>query len=296
MLSADQVVALARAEGLGHVADDLVQSVRPGWRLVPSGDAARIGTSKVGGSPDLAEGEPWPSSPRGIPMGFVAQIDCSAIPPLAPEWRDRVRPWEHGDGLIRLFANVLEDYEVGAARALVCDPRAPLTRQPAPPAEPGDGEQLYGLPETAVRLEPFLTAPEMHPVLRPDLDRFDKLAEGYLQWAYRLRIDGAANDDSTAVDPWEVHHLLGEGTSVQDDVRHVGSMLHEDAGAWEYERHGPADPALAHADAWQILLGLHMDDRLRLEIFDGGALHILAPVTDLAAGRLDRLVFATSSG
>jgi hypothetical protein len=39
-----------------------------------------------------------------------------------------------------------------------------------------------------------------------------------------------------------------------------------------------------------------MDDRLSLEIHDGGAIQVLAPVADLAEGRLERLVYGVSSG
>ncbi|MFL5893488.1 MAG: DUF1963 domain-containing protein [Thermoleophilaceae bacterium] len=308
-MSAADVVGLARAEGLADVAEDLAGCVRPGWRIVPSGERAPSGVSKVGGSPDLADGESWPLSARGIPMGFVAQIDCRAIPPLPVEWEEQVRAWRHGSQLVRLFINVLDNWELGPACALACDPRLPLTRTTAPPIPdpwPAGGSwdslhrqdrsRLYVLPETAVGFEPFLTAPETHPVLRRDLQQFDEGAERYLQWLYRLRIDGAPNDAKSFIKPWEVHHLLGEPISVQDDIRSLGAMLHQRADEWAAERAVPADPALGDEAAWQVLLGLHMDDRLRLEIFDGGAIQILAPVADLADGRLDRLVYGISSG
>jgi uncharacterized protein DUF1963 len=267
VLSAAQVIALAREEGLGEADEDLLALVRPGWRIVSGGD----GRSRVGGSPDLAAGESWPVTDEGVPFGFVAQIDCSALPPIAPEWRDRLRPWKHDGRLLRLFANTLDDYELGAACALACDPAAELTRARAPRVPDDfdeDDAQLYRFPETAVRFEPFLTAPE---------------TEAHLDWSYRLRIDGAPNDETVEIIPWEVHHVLGEGMSVQDDIRWAGSMMY------------PDDPVLADEDAWQILLGLHTDHLLRLEIFDGGSLQILAPIADLAEGRLDRLVFGADS-
>jgi hypothetical protein len=309
MMSADDVADVARQEGLADVAEDLVGWVRPGWRVVPSGEPPLSGVSKVGGSPDLAEGERWPVSARGIPMGFVAQIDCRAIAPLTVEWQEKVRSWRHNGQLVRLFIDVLDDWELGAACALACDPRSPLTRTAAPPVpdpwppggrwddlELAERSRLYVLPETAVRFEPFLTAPETHPVLRPELHQFDERAERYGQWIYRLRIDGAPNDGSSLIKPWEVHHLLGEAMSIQDDIRSLGAMLHQRADEWVAERAVPADPALADEAAWQVLLGLHMDDRLCLEIHDGGAIQVLAPVADLAEGRLERLVYGVSSG
>jgi Domain of unknown function (DUF1963) len=310
MLSADQVLALAHEEGLDEWADDLLDRVRVGWRIVPSGEPPSPGASKVGGSPDLAEDESWPMARRGIPMAFVAQINCRALLAPPPEWQARAHPWRHRDQFVRVFTNVLDDPEIGRARALACDPGSALRQAIAPtvpdpwPAggswdnlSPLDRVALYVLPETAVRFEPFLTAPELHPVLRQEIHQFDELAERYAQWAYRLRIDGAPNDGEGPVQPWEVNHVLGEATSIQDDVRSSGAMLHQDGGQdWSVARDVPADAALADEDAWQVLLALHTGDLLRLEIFDGGAIHILAPAADLADGNLERLVYATSSG
>ena len=47
---------------------------------------------------------------------------------------------------------------------------------------------------------------------------------------------------------------------------------------------------------WRALLALHFDERIELYLGDGGALQIMAPIADLVAGRVDRLVCDFSSG
>jgi len=306
MLTAADVARVAEEEGLGAHAEELLGCVRAGWRIVPAGDGPASGRSRVGGSPDLTADEQWPRNGRGIPLAFVAQIDCGALPPIDPRWAGTVASWRHEGQLVRLFTDAADNWEFGAARALTCASSAELTRtsapalpEPFPPGGPNEGledqerARYYVLPETAIRLEPFLTAPETHPRLAPEQFMQDETADRYLQWTYRLRVDGRRNDGSQLLDPWAVSHLLGEATSVQEDVRGIGCMVNREEG-WGSELPGP-DPALVDEDAWQVMLGLHTGLALGLEIHDGGSIHLLAPVADLAVGRLDRLLYVFDS-
>jgi Domain of unknown function (DUF1963) len=305
VLSPTEVAELAREEGLEAFADELAGYARPGWRLLPGGED-RPGASKVGGDPDLAEDESWPLNRRGVPMAFVAQIDASRLPAFDSPW-ELATPWRHDGQLIRLFADLLDSpAEPGLAVALMTDPAGPLTRTPAPPLpdpyprggrwddyEPRD--YLYRLPETIVRVRPFLTAPEMHPGLHPEMHVYgdNPDADRYCEWAGRLRVDGKTDWPPF---PYEVQHVLGEPSSIQDDVRLTGVMFNDPDGYWTAVACRPPDPALTSEDAWAVLLGLHMDEAFGLDIHDGGAIQILAPVNDLAEGRLDRLLYSIDSG
>lgn len=303
MLSDHDVARLARDEGLGDYAEDLVSRLRAGWRL----DAAGVGPARVGGEPDLAPDEVWPLNERGVPMVFLAQVDCSSLPPIEPPWDRASADWAHGGGLLRLFADFMDNpFEGEAAIAVSCDPAGPLARRPAPgvpdpwpPGGPEDdleaGERFHVLPETTVACVPFLTVPETHPSLHAEFDQFDEQADRYEQFRYRLRVDGARIDESSELEPWSVSHLLGEAQSIQHDVRLAGAGTY---GYEEFARHSGVayDETLADTGAWQVLLALHMDETLRLEILDGGAMHVLAPSVDLAEGRFDRLVADIDSG
>lgn len=85
-----------------------------------------------------------------------------------------------------------------------------------------------------MRFEPFLTAPEWHPVVRP-----------------------LTSDTNVA----------GETPTPSSQTRMRGRSS----------------------------LACTQSDALSLSIHDGGALHILAPAADLAAGRLDRLAYGVES-
>jgi hypothetical protein len=94
--------------------------------------------------------------------------------------------------------------------------------------------------------------------------------------------------------PWEVHHFLGEASSVQGDVRFSGAWLFENAEIAAFLGYRP-DAQLAHAEAWRTLLSLHNDDSFGLDILDGGAYTVLVPTVDLSAGTFDRTVCSIDS-
>jgi hypothetical protein len=305
MVSRARVIELAEAAGLADHAGDLLPSVRPGWRLDLELDASpdRPAASKIGGDPDLTPGEGWPLNRRGIPMTFVAQIDASRLPPLDGQWPVPA-PWRHGGQLVRMFADLLDNpIEPGPCVVLQCAPDAPLTRtrppappNPLPPGGAWDGaplsDRFQRLPEAAVRPTPFLSAPELHPVLKPEMWDFSEPADRSERWATSLR---TADEGAPPRDPYEVHHLLGEACSIQDDVREAGAMVAADP-SWGALPPEAGDPTLTTEDAWRVLLAIHFDERIRLNIHDGGAFHLIAPIADLAQGRYDRVVCDPSSG
>jgi hypothetical protein len=139
-----------------------------------------------------------------------------------------------------------------------------------------------------------IPAPELRPARPEDPDyrapRWKQL-ETYSRWADRLRLGG--HDSSDGRD-YDLHALNSEPISIQDDVRGLGELLH--SNPHYTQRLGvPADPELADADAWTVLLELHDDPSIDLHILDGGAFYVLAPVADLATGRMDRLVSVVES-
>lgn len=78
LLSRAAVLRLIARHDLQPHRDAVLAAIRPGYWLLP-GDAAR---TRIGGLPDLAPGERWPQTGAGFPYTFVAQIDCSALPPM----------------------------------------------------------------------------------------------------------------------------------------------------------------------------------------------------------------------
>jgi hypothetical protein len=304
------VRSIACEEGLAEFADRLVDSVVPGWRLDDREDAvlAASGASKIGGDPDLAVGESWPINHRGIPMTFLAQINTDELPELAEEWA-AVTPRPAAGVLLRVFANLVDDpVEPGPARVLATALADELMRTAAPgipsPWPTGGqwdnvdlSERVSELPEASVKLTGFLTAPETHPILSPD-GGFSSgpMGDRYYAWANRLRLDGRDYNAGSSEGrmPWEVHHFLGEASSVQADVRGYAAAMFATASVAAFLGYEP-DARLAHDDAWQTLLSLHNDDNLGLDILDGGVYTVLVPTVDLREGTFHRTVCAIDS-
>lgn len=268
LLSRVEVAKLIDACGLSEHRDAVLDGVLAGYRLEPGGE----GRTRVGGLPDLAEGEAWPHSADGIPYTFVAQIDCATLPPLPEDFAGP--PWEHDGALVRIFAALVPD-PAGPALALACPPGTPVRRAALPPG-PDPGDELRELHETPVRAVPCLTSKLAWYVFG---DRSRREMEAHAEFARRLAAGGAEPTRRT----WGNGdlQLLGHVETMQGaDPRHAGSPRHRDVG---------------DLDAWRILINID-DGYPDLSFGDGGALAIVAPVADLAAGRYDRLVTEATMG
>ena len=281
LLGREQVTELIDSCGLGRHRDAILGAVLAGYRLEPGGE----GQTRIGGLPDMAEGEAWPHGPDGIPYTFVAQIDCSALRPLTGEFAGP--EWRHDGALLRIFAALdARIPEPGPAIALACPPDAALTRAPLPPRpdpmpegawEPDD-DSLRLLHETPMNAVPFLTAAVGWYVL-PESAR-ESAAEAYRELSARLAAGGAAPLDRS----WGVPQLLGHAESVQgEDPRYAGPWLYED------------EPDLEGRENWRVLLNI-ADGYRGMSFGDGGALAVVVPAADLAEGRYDRLVTEPSMG
>jgi hypothetical protein len=262
LLTRVEVARLIDEHGLGEHRETILATIRPGYRLDPT----RRSPHRIGGLPDLAPGEQWPHDEDGITYTFVAQIDCSQLPPVVSDFT--ALAWNHGRQLLRIFAAL--DARVpngGPAVAFACAPDAPLTRTAVPPRpdpmpehafEPDD-DSLRELVEQPVRLTPLLTAPH-------------SWDEGRYAFALCLAAGGAAPQHRAS-------QLLGHAINEQgeDPVQ---------AGPWLY-----ADTT---EDDWCVLLNL--TEHPEMDFGDGGSLAVVIRRDDLAAGRYDRLATDQSMG
>ncbi|WP_320671213.1 DUF1963 domain-containing protein [Patulibacter defluvii] len=292
MLSPAEVHEIALRHLPEERVDEALAAVRPGWR-------ARLqdgGPLRIGGPAPLAEDEPWPRNPRGIPLTFLAAIDCAALPALDDAWPDPTG-WRHDGALLRIFADLVDQpREPGPATILVA-PEGTPTREVDPPPLPdpwpaaGDErddlaphERVRALPAHQAGLRPFLTADEdaFGPldVLDPDPD-----VDGYRHFRFDLRLDGEELDwDDPRIRPFTVSHVSGAPCSVDEDVRLRACEVREDQDGPHQEQD------------WRVLLALHDGFGGDVEILDGGAYHVLVPVDDLAEGRYERAVCDVTAG
>jgi hypothetical protein len=291
MWTPDEVAAeISEYLSSGYVADVLA-AVTPGWALVPVSDGAHV---RLGGDPDLAPDEHWPTNGLGTRLTFVAQVDLGALPAIPAPWRDP-RPPNARSGMLRLFADIASNpYEPGPAAALLVADAIALqpVAPPAPPivwpaledADPiriDDDDRVLALSAQHLQAVPFLTLPEhlgSLTVFRPG----DAVGLAYAALAEHLRQAtanaGVAPRAAEIVDASS--HLFGHPISVQADTRDGGPWVVADA---------------PEPEAWTVVLGLH-DGLGSLEILDAGAYHLLIPTADLNAGRWARLVCDIASG
>ncbi|HYJ54269.1 MAG TPA: DUF1963 domain-containing protein, partial [Mycobacterium sp.] len=78
MLTHSEIRALTDDLGLGHLAEGLIEALRPVYRLEL---ASNGGAVRIGGAPELIEGEQWPRNARGVALTFIGQLDTSRVPP-----------------------------------------------------------------------------------------------------------------------------------------------------------------------------------------------------------------------
>ena len=154
-----------------------------------------VGTSKLGGSPDLPAKTPWPDR-DGRPMAFVAQLDLAAVAPLAP---DGQLPQA---GLLSFFCSTIDFGDDHAGLVIHTPADQPLQPRDPPPELPS--QERFA----AARLEP---QPELTgiPYQSQTLERLG------LSWEQRLAYcELLGQEDETPV-----HRLLGHPELVQSDPR-----------------------------------------------------------------------------
>lgn len=95
--------ARLEAEGLSSYVDALLPQVRTGARLVPApdGDGTAVGTTRLGGRPDLPTATAWPDG-YDAPLSFVLQVDLAGLP---AELADSGLPTS---GLLSFFYDAVE--------------------------------------------------------------------------------------------------------------------------------------------------------------------------------------------
>lgn len=290
----EEWAAEARAElrqrlqqnSLGRVEDVLMDKARYSIRLkLTSADegSMRIGSSKMGGCPDLPPHVPWPDV-SGRPMAFIAQINLQEAAAYDVE---SVLP---SSGLLLFFVDDPDD--VYDDEAFEDDPPdAPsshvlyltqaecmtLTRQPWPTMMLED----YRYTSAAIEMHVMGTLPD------PGLQSIRTLLTEQ-EWQAYMRIQvGPVRDE-----PRYWHWLLGYAFSLTTIVHldHFASTQRWDVDGHTFTQalQGKGDPVLVErmeregAD-WRLLLQVSTNSVTRMDWYGGGVLHFVMPGQALAA-------------
>jgi hypothetical protein len=253
-----EVRAALEANGFAALADTIAPASRPALlldRTLLNAEPAELGTTRLGGRPDLPAGVKWPRC-RGYAQTFLAQLRLRDLPPEAAELTGH-------DGTLLFFAHIdrldgswNQPFSGECMTVLHARAGAPLRRA--------------RIPRHALRLRPALVRFDVTPDL-PEVSfgAADRLMpplqavkiENWFHWdGVRQRLEGERSRS---------HRVLGYGRSSSG-----GSPC--SVGA---ER--PSDP-LRH------LFSIGYDKPLGFAIKTAGRMQFLISSADLQAGRFQR--------
>ncbi|MBX3727794.1 MAG: DUF1963 domain-containing protein [Candidatus Sumerlaeia bacterium] len=258
------------AAGLERFADAIASLARPGALLVPHpqyDEPLPIGSSRLGGVPDVPRGFDWPRS-DGRPMSLVAQIALHELPGDAVAREIGLSGWllffiEFGDE--PPFPSVERK-----GSALVHIPAgAELVRGALP--QDADPEALYWPCRLEFVERWFLPSEWSLPVQALGLDPEE--CERYGEARMNLEADGFMKSV-----------LGGWCDEMQND-------LHAQAADWHRCRRSNAEGVPVEAtdpSEWRLLLQVAGEEVAGMDWgCDGGVLYVMVRDGDLRAGRLD---------
>ena len=269
-------VALVAKHKLAKPLDAIRAARRPAIRMVRQAVATGeppLGTSRLGGLPDLPAGEPWPTR-RGRPLALLAQLDLADV--ARPDWRKELPPqgrlafFYDADSQPGICSSVDDPADAGA---VLFDPGdRPLVRLPRPadliptlvyPSAPLAFVVDWALPTDAV---PRALGKALRAGTR--FERYQALAEDV-----EARWQGLPDPAAPG------HQLLGFAHPEQD------AMEEGLAGRGE-------DPA-----AWCLLAEIHSDEAVFGGPWgDAGKIYFWIRRDDLRARRFERTVVLAQCG
>lgn len=281
----------------------LMDSALPALRLrrftVTQEDMA-IGSSRIGGLPDLSVDVDWPRR-RGRPLDFLAQIDLaeaaaiSRLPGMPLEGRisffydEQDQPWgydpEDGDGWKVLYS---------------AEPPSSLRRMEPPAAAPDPGKPRGLLARLLGRGSAVSPLGPVEPFL-PYAVRFEQ--ESTLPDAYGIFADSLEDDDELwdrleeiqeEVEPEDngpYHRFGGHPSAIQGDMKLECQLVSNglycgDGNAYDSSR-GRA--LAAAADDWQLLLQIDSDHYAGWMWGDAGRLYFWIRRQDLEARNFEKV-------
>ena len=277
-LSADELQARLVAAGLQRHVEALLGLAATSVRLRPrpvEGEELPVGSTKLGGRPDLAPFSSWPSR-AGAPQSFVAQLNLADTAPLGSQ-RAVLPP----AGLLVFFYDTydteqqawgFDPADQGAWQINFIEPGIPLvpTDFPADLPEHGRYQEVQLAGEHEVTYAPW----ESFAVDQLGLSHDERFA--YAE----------ALEDREAV----IHRLLGHPDPVQGDMQLECQLASNGiycGNASGY--HDPRVPALRPGAAhWRLLLQIDSDDAAGMMWGDVGRIYYWMHTEDLAARRFDR--------
>lgn len=268
------LLATLTQAGLSRIAPDLRQLARPSIRLTArqaSEAAIPAGASKLGGSPDLPAGTPWPTG-KGAPLGFVAQIRLADVHGLEPA---QALP---ASGLLSFFYDAKQETygadpaDRGGWQVLLLPDGAPLQRQQAPAQVPASA--VYH-------------ACTLSPALEWTLPQDPKLEQPTLGWtpAEQTQYETLLGSFPSAADRAQAHNrMFGYADVIQDDMRLECALAAHGVSSTDDPRAAQLAPTAA---TWQLLLQVDSDPAAGMRWASSGMLYFWIEMQALQQRQFD---------
>jgi hypothetical protein len=265
----DQLREAVATRELTSYDEAILAAARPAIHLEYAEDTGPdepLGTSRLGGDPDLPEDVPWPAH-DGRRLTFMAQLAMSDLG--VPEGWPLPR-----EGTLSIFKGDDEDRFEVPHRVLYLPPGTALVRRSTPEEPPPSDEGHPRLGCKRLRFEPGISIPGYGDAELDAMDLGDEELDRYLDLCQDL-------------DP--IHgKLLGRDRDVDEPpTRERARQVLGDDHDFAWLKAHPEEVA-AEAARWAPLVELGSCHAVNLCMWDYYAFLVLVPWEDLAAGRWDR--------
>jgi hypothetical protein len=286
LLGSESLRARLTAAGLGRVANEIIQCTMPSIQLrcrrTIDQTELPLGSSRLGGKPDLLSGKSWPAW-RGSPMAFIGQVNLADIAA-----HDEEGHLPHS-GLLSFFCAIdgtaagvmrsLDDPSSWMVSHVDCDP-ARLVQLPVPPDLPD--RLKFTACQVSFSREPTLPSVESREILGLGLSKPER----------RAYIDVQAGADLGFLQMFN-HHLLGYPYCLGDSPFILAGPANP---LWDLYRSGrvPDQQTLRdmqhRAEAeWRLLLQVYSNEEAQMDWAGGGVLHFCIPKEALSRQEFDRV-------
>ncbi|GBC61500.1 DUF1963 domain-containing protein [Desulfonema ishimotonii] len=269
MLSADIIKEKLTKHGLKPFADKIITRMKPCLRISckPVAGKLPVGTSKIGGQPDLPEAFPWPEW-RNRPLSFLAQFNLGEIAAFPSA---EVLP---GEGLLLFFYDAeqstwgFDPEDIGSWQVLHIRETS-LSPRPFP----DDLTEYARYRECVSAFTEQISLPEAYFSLSEQLCLSDRQMRNYAACLEELMGEDAAG-----------HRLLGYPDTIQGDMQLACQLVSN--GLFCGDPSGFNDPRARVLKAgmwdWQLLFQLTSDDPARMMWGDSGKVYFWIRQQDLA--------------
>lgn len=266
--------------GLGRVAEEIESLALPSIKLIRetvNEDEIDLGTSKIGGRPDLPAGSNWPEW-QGMPLSFIAQINLSDLAPFIS------LPELPGSGLLSFFYDAeqrtwgFDPKDAGSWKVFYFDGDfASLIRVRFPDSLPAHGQFEAG--RLSFKQETSLPPPDAGCMDQLELSDEEKTAHF------------AFFEDSEEMTKGPRHQMFGHPYQIQGEMQLECQLVSN--GIYCGTPEGYSDPRSQEleegADDWMLLLQVDSDDDAGMMWGDMGCIYFWIRKQSLEHRRFDEV-------